>query len=1513
MSTLSSLFERSLAPPRIRSPEEARRARLDAMNRGFGQVMGAAFRNENLIFTMARMAERGRVPFDPDDRGLFADDPETFDELTKGLPAMYWDKINEGRSVAERQIIARQMRKIFADEQVLEQAGFSGLGARMLAAVLDPYAIAIGTVTGGGGAAAAKARSIGLLVRSTSQVTRRQAIVRAGLVGGATEASIEATLASENPTKGVADIIVAGATAGIIAGGFTTLLTRGMSDTKRMVDYAEAKQMAAEDPTVDLTAKADEIADRHFRAKPLRDIAERENFDADEVAQMEAFIEADEFDEAYQYASERIPDPNDAFAFARQQGMTDVEALDEAKRIDALVEEIKAARSQIRMEATPEEVAGEGVPAFGENTVFHGTRSGELESFLDEQGNLVLRASENFEGRQVGVSFSPSRDTALDFATRTTAREGAVAAQRQQGGFVFEIDRNAIPDELVQEAGDELATQGATEVVIPAGRFHAVPVSEATQRAVSEFGTAGQQAARRMTNRELGAALLRRAIRAEVREQELVQEAGATTARDLAIRERFGDEALDEPFDPFLTQELGRRAAESEDVEQLVAELAAGADELSTLQRAWPFLDPDMQSFFRDFIARTPQPSAPRAAAPQTNQVTFRNAFGEDEVGTVIGREGDYFIVRDTDGFEVTVLPEATRIPTQPELDVAARRMELNRMLSREEMARQEQVGEFVTQPAEPELPPPPPKRFNDFWIWEKSTDALSHFGFDIAAGLGKSASSMMRRAASVMMQDALPKIGGVVQAIAASEWVTRTSNIFRGAINESLLKEFKGFAKQSGVLLRGRLALQDDFLEDVGKAIRGAAQKFPGNEFVERAADRTRKVFAEVLEMAQRHGVRGLEFALTDPNYLPRIWKVSAIEAMIRKGGENGQKNVEDLFAKALMQGHADDGLDEELAAKWSKAMLRILRNTDDYSDLERSQLFNGENLEFLRRVLLEEGSGVSPQQAEDIVQVIQGTLGRPPRPLTIRANKRAKMDEGMELPTDAGILKLSDLMENNVHELMEIYTKQMTGAMAMTEVFKEMSRATERAINDFAGLRRALIGDMKASGMNDLQIGRDLGKLETVHKSIIGQRLHQDNHAWRFMRGLRLYSHIAGSGQFGIAQVPELGLAMGSVGIRAMLKQMPALRAIVDSARTGELNNQLALEMRIIAGLGLGRRNDSIISRFDTAEMINEAGGGTAERWLRRGSRFANDISGMAPFHVFQQLSISVLAAQKMASIAKAGRKLSKSRMADLGLDDKMAEKVMKTLKDKATFAEGVDGGRLLETNVAKWEDAEVAAAFVGSIQRWSSIMVQENDIGNLAKWMTHPIGQMLFQFRAFPFVAMRKQLYRRFIQLGDRQQAPAVIAEVGTSLLFASLAYVGQQHLLSVGMGEKRRKEFLEERLADNNWIFAAVQRSGVASFVPDVTDSVVHMSGGQPIFNFRNSGLGTINTVSAALSNPSFNLFDKSKASVREIAQAVRGDEPFSDVDVKRLTLTLPYGRNMVVANTFSAVAGLFPEE
>ena len=106
------------------------------------------------------------------------------------------------------------------------------------------------------------------------------------------------------------------------------------------------------------------------------------------------------------------------------------------------------------------------------NKLFHGTRHPNPESFIDENGNLVLRASENFEGRQVGVSFSESQDTALDYATRIP---GTGPARARAQGAVFEIDADAIPSaRLFVESGEEIATHGAESVIIPQGKFRII-------------------------------------------------------------------------------------------------------------------------------------------------------------------------------------------------------------------------------------------------------------------------------------------------------------------------------------------------------------------------------------------------------------------------------------------------------------------------------------------------------------------------------------------------------------------------------------------------------------------------------------------------------------------------------------------------------------------------------------------------------------------------------------------------------------------------------------------------------------------------------------------------------------------------------------------------------------------------------------------------------------------------------------------------------------------------------
>jgi hypothetical protein len=1269
MTQFDTQFEAGLLPVHRETREQVRQRRVSE-NPAFTEILGAGFRNENLMFSLLRRLERYHLPIDPEDRGLWGGETGQFEELTEGLPSSYWDALDGGNSFEERRIIAAQLREIHAADQLLQQAGYTGLAARMLAAVLDPIAISVELGTAGLGTVATKGRLAATAVRSVSQLSRRHQIVRAGLISGLTEGSIEAVLSSDNPTKGVGDILVAGATAGIIGGGLTAVFTRGLNDTVKKVQLAETRKMIAELPeeTVSMTAKAQALVDEHFKLKTLKDVARGIDLQGEEQEAFQAILGRGSITEAQDFLASRIPQP-DEFRFVGKEGATEAEVAAEADRLTQLAAEFQDARSRMSMMASESELA-----------------------------------------------------------------EGA------------------------GEAAEEIAVGG---------------------------------------------------------------------------------------------------------------------------------------------------------------EVIFRNAEGVEEVGTISRQSGEYYLVFDEAGDEIALLPAAVRIPTSAEADVAARRAWLNDAFSRDSIAKEERLrteGQVEAAEAARTPPPPPEKGAHGLFMRGKSTDAKSFIGWDMAAGLGRSASSFMRRAASVMMQDALPKAKGAIQTFTASEFATQTGAAFRGVANLTLIQEFKGFRKARGVPIFGRWAAQDEFLEDVGRTIRGAGSKYPGNEFVERASNNMRKVFADLLELAKQHGVRGFEFVLENANYLPRIWKIAAIDKMLAKY-EDGE--VTRLISGALMSGHVEDGLTQEVSDKWANAILKAVKNSHDYTDMERSGIFNGERLDLLESLLRAKGSGVSDADASKILDVIQGTIRKPgqPAPLTTRGKKRAKLDEAFSLSDmkirdgngTLGTVALADLVENNVHELMELYVRQITGAIGMTEVFAEMSEQWGRSINNFSDLKRAILRDMRDSGVSEKEALRDIEKLETVHNSIVGRRLVPSKPHHSFMRGLRLYNHITSSGQFGVAQVPELGIAIGSVGLRAMWQQMPAMKAVLTSFRDGVANDALVNDLRVFVGTTIGRRNDSLISRFDTADQIVETGGGWKETGLRRVAKLANDVSLFAPFHMIQQTLVGSAAAQRLLNIANGRGVLSKHRQKAMGWNDDLTKRIMQNLKDNSTHVPTEDGGRLRELNLATWDDAEAAASFSQGLYRWSTTAVQENDIGNLAQWMTRPWGQMLIQFRAFPFVALRKQFFRKGFQFADKDEAFTATMETAYSLMLASSAYYLQQRALSLGMPESKRRKFLRDRLSDGNIIFASVQRAGFASFLPDAIDSGYHMLGGETgIFNFRNSGLGTTSTVAGLTSNPTTALIDRGISSFREIAQSVRGQESYSDEDLRRFSMIMPFGRAFGVHNMFHVI-------
>ena len=108
----------------------------------------------------------------------------------------------------------------------------TGVTARLLAAILDPAAWTLAIATDGIMAPA-------IIMNKASRLTR---IVRGGLAAGSTNAAIEMTLASQNPTLGVREVLIA-AGAGFVLGG--TL--RSLRATNRIDDDEAAMIKAVDD------------------------------------------------------------------------------------------------------------------------------------------------------------------------------------------------------------------------------------------------------------------------------------------------------------------------------------------------------------------------------------------------------------------------------------------------------------------------------------------------------------------------------------------------------------------------------------------------------------------------------------------------------------------------------------------------------------------------------------------------------------------------------------------------------------------------------------------------------------------------------------------------------------------------------------------------------------------------------------------------------------------------------------------------------------------------------------------------------------------------------------------------------------------------------------------------------------------------------------------------------------------------------------------------------------------
>ena len=777
---------------------------------------------------------------------------------------------------------------------------------------------------------------------------------------------------------------------------------------------------------------------------------------------------------------------------------------------------------------------------------------------------------------------------------------------------------------------------------------------------------------------------------------------------------------------------------------------------------------------------------------------------------------------------------------------------------------------------------------------------------YDMVARLKEDKTPSIKRYGHLIAEDPFPDPSGAPNIMSASEWKTHKVKLYQAEFYREYLPTFNDWAKANNVGRMKMFGARAHFGEEVGKAVRYPRGAYTSDPHINKAANLIRGQKADMHGLGQRYGVKGFKDIPTSDTYLMRIHNLAKIDKAI---ATFGLPAVERLIRNALIP--FSENLTDELAEKLAKGYLRNVRRLDRMTDIQKARMFSGEQSELLRRILKEELPDIADDQIEDI---IYGVKARDKDGnLISRAKRRLALDETYRMDvTDEtgkviGNLGIEDLLENNAEILMELYTHQIVGASAMAEVYRGMAKSADDVIENFDSLLQRVKREAEGLGESPRHVAKQMERLEVLGRSVLGLRLHPAKSYSDTLRSLRGFQYLRVMNQVGFAQIAEAGMAISEGGFSELMQQLPALRRIYSRAANGKMSDELLEEIEGIWSVGTDRLRGQVTHRFE-ASGYNEFVGGAVDQTLRRGQRFVNDVSLMAPINMALQRTAAICGVQKWGRIAMSGRPLSKKRLASMALSPEDGQRIMAAMRDPVNgviMEQGTFGRRVRRINIENWADQEAASKFIFAMDKWSRRVIQENDIGSLATWMTTDIGRTVIQFRTFVTVAWEKQFLHNIYMHDIR-----TFTNWAYTMVFGGLAYIALQHIN--GIGRPDRDEFLKERLSPGAIGRAAWMRAGWSSLMPGAVDSAAYIGGFEQPFRY---GRTTQLDVDFLFGNPTMDWVSSlSRGGRGLVAPTVQGgDYQFSQADYRAITKLLPFQNMFGVQNMLRAMGGNLPEE
>lgn len=751
---------------------------------------------------------------------------------------------------------------------------------------------------------------------------------------------------------------------------------------------------------------------------------------------------------------------------------------------------------------------------------------------------------------------------------------------------------------------------------------------------------------------------------------------------------------------------------------------------------------------------------------------------------------------------------------------------------------------------------------------------------FDLYAFLNESQNPVVRSMAHVLIKDPVGnKDKSTGQSMTASEWRDHIRRTVGGEFHLVARDAAKEAMKAAQVPFWDKLAFNAKFYEAVSRFTRGdtaVLNEFPqaAQGAIKKASSAQQKAMATMLDHLKAAGVQGADQIQANGAYVNRVWRHDNIRQAI---ATHGEANVVKLLADSFYGMTSKGPLTGDTAK--AQSFLNVVRKLEFSTALQDIHLA-ARDMHTLRAELT--SHNLSPDEIDTLVDVMfdarHAAGAQEGKPGNLKA--RMSIDETAALQTHTGVLRISDLLENDSRVLVDRYLMSMGGHYGMARVGFDSVASFRAKLNE-------AINENMAGNLDGDRFNKELQWLNDIQAHITGKPMSMADYSGtaRAASAFRGYTRSVTLGQLGLTAAFEMKQAIGIMGMRAFITQLPSFRGFLQALRQGFIPDPgLARQVLSISGHGAEMASAYARAREISEDLPAHILGG-AEHWANRVSHAADVISGNASFtSITRQLSAK-MSIQFFHDLGEgAGRMTQKvrERLAGYGLEGKWTDDVLADLRTYANTQDGVVKDIRLDDWIKQAPDTyEAFQTFVGRQVRDA---IQDHDIGETMPFMHSTLGKMFSELKTFFFVAHAKNMLKN-VHYADGTTA--------TSLMFGMLgeamSYAMQQ---AINYPDK-----LEERLQPEVMGPAVMARMSSLGFAPMILDTGYQMATGKSLMAMGSTSSGTNNR--NLFMTPSLQVAQSLYSAPGHALQSALGTNPYTGSDFRSDMKTVP------LANTYGA--------